>query len=103
MIANEKKATAEEIAENVAVEKASVDEENAAAKIEEIACNKIATEVKLFQKNTADDLAKAEPAVTEAMKALDSLKVKELGEAKTMSKPPAGVDDVFAAVSEECS
>ena len=103
VIANEKKATAEEIAENVAVEKASVDEENAAAKIEEIACNKIATEVKLFQKNTADDLAKAEPAVTEAMKALDSLKVKELGEAKTMSKPPAGVDDVFAAVSEECS
>ena len=32
------------------------------------------------------------------MKALDSLNVKELGEAKTMSKPPAGVDDVFAAV-----
>ena len=37
-------------------------------------------------------------AVNEAMKALDSLNVKELGEAKTMSKPPAGVDDVFAAV-----
>ena len=32
------------------------------------------------------------------MKALDSLNIKELGEAKTMSKPPAGVDDVFAAV-----
>ena len=98
IVANEKKATAEEIAENVAVEKASVDEENAAAKIEEEACNKIAQEVKTFQENTAADLAKAEPAVTEAMKALDSLKVKELGEAKTMSKPPAGVDDVFAAV-----
>ena len=54
--------------------------------------------MRIFQKNTADDLAKAEPAVNEAMKALDSLKVKELGEAKTMSKPPAGVDDVFAAV-----
>ena len=35
LVANEKKASAEEIAENVAVEKATVDEENAAAQIEE--------------------------------------------------------------------
>ena len=98
VIANDKKVVAEEIAENVAVEKATVDEENAAAKIEEEQCNKIASQVRTFQQNTAEDLAKAEPAVDEAMKALDSLNIKELGEAKTMSKPPAGVDDVFAAV-----
>ena len=45
VIANDKKVVAKEIAENVAVEKATVDEENAAAKIEEEQCNKIASEV----------------------------------------------------------
>jgi dynein heavy chain len=98
VVANEAKSVAEEIAENVAVEKVGVDEENAMAKVEETKCNKIANEVRAFQKSTADDLAKAEPAVANAMKALDTLNVKELGEAKTMSKPPQGVDDVFAAV-----
>ena len=37
-------------------------------------------------------------AVEKAMAALDSLNVKDLSEAKTMSKPPKGVDDIFAAV-----
>ena len=44
------------------------------------------------------ELDKAMPAVREAMAALDTLNKKELGEAKGMAKPPAGVDDVFAAV-----
>mgnify|MGYP001422855259 CR=1 FL=1 len=52
---------AEEIAENVAVEKATVDEENAAAKIEEDKCNKIATDVGEFKASAEADLAKAEP------------------------------------------
>jgi hypothetical protein len=43
------------------------------------------------------DLAAAIPAVQRAMAALDSLDKKELGECKTMVKPPPGVDDVFAA------
>ena len=42
-------------------------------------------------------MAKAEPAVEAAMAALNTLDKKDLGEAKTMAKPPAGVDDVFAA------
>jgi len=35
--------------------------------------------------------------VEAAMAALNTLDKKDLGEAKTMAKPPAGVDDVFAA------
>jgi len=34
------------------------------------------------------------------MAALNTLDKKDLGEAKTMSKPPAGVDDVFAAMPQ---
>jgi dynein heavy chain, axonemal len=39
----------------------------------------------------------AEPMVEAAMAALNTLDKKDLGEAKTMAKPPTGVDDVFAA------
>ena len=49
------------------------------------------------QRSTAEDLAKAEPAVEAAMAALDSLDPKSLTECKGMIKPPGGVDDVFAA------
>ena len=61
IVANALKLEAEEIAENVAVEKATVDEENAAAKIEEDKCNKIATDVGEFKASAEADLAKAEP------------------------------------------
>ena len=49
------------------------------------------------RRSTAEDLAKAEPAVEAAMAALDSLDPKSLTECKGMIKPPGGVDDVFAA------
>lgn len=69
------------------------------------------------QRTTEEDLSKAEPMVSNchipfqnwmlcvfrlqkveaAMAALNTLDKKDLGEAKTMAKPPAGVDDVFAA------
>lgn len=42
-------------------------------------------------------LAAAEPALVKASAALDSLNVKDLGELKSLKKPPAGVDDVTAA------
>ena len=96
--ANEKKAVAEEIAENVSIEKATVGEETAKAEIEEEKVSVIAAEANRIAKDASEDLAKAEPAVENAMKALDSLDKKDLGEAKTMSKPPGGVDDIFAAV-----
>ena len=49
------------------------------------------------QRSTAEDLAKAEPAVEAAMAALDSLDPKSLTECKGMIKPPGGVDDIFAS------
>lgn len=39
-----------------------------------------------------------EPALMRAMSALDSLDKRDLGNCKTMAKPPQGVDDVFGAV-----
>jgi dynein heavy chain, axonemal len=96
--ANEKKAVAEEIAENVSIEKATVGEETAKAEVEEEKVSVIAADANKIATSAAADLAMAEPAVENAMKALDSLNKKDLGEAKTMSKPPKGVDDIFAAV-----
>ena len=51
----------------------------------------------LEQKSCEEDLANAEPAVEEAMKALDTLDKKDLGACKNMLKPPPGVDDIFIA------
>jgi dynein heavy chain len=95
--AEEKKIVSEGIAEVVAREKAIVENETAKAEIEAKAANVIQTEVTIKQRDTEADLAKAEPAVAQAMAALDSLNKKDLSECKTMSKPPGGVDDVFAS------
>jgi dynein heavy chain len=43
------------------------------------------------------DLANAEPALEKAAAALDSLNKKDLGELKSLAKPPAGIDDVTGA------
>ena len=95
--AEEKKIAVEAQPEDAAGGKAIVDEEAAKADVEAAECEKIATEVTAIQKNCEEDLANAEPLVNKAMAALDTLNKKDLGECKSMSKPPAGVDDVFAA------
>ncbi|KAG2769665.1 Dynein alpha chain, flagellar outer arm [Phytophthora cactorum] len=95
--AEDKKAVASGIAEAVNKEKANVETESKKAGDEAAKCAIIQTEVTEKQRSTQEDLAKAEPAVEQAMAALDSLNKKDLGECKTMSKPPAGVDDVFSA------
>ena len=61
----------------------------------------IQTEVSAKQKSTEEDLAMAEPMVEAAMAALNTLDKKDLGEAKTMSKPPSGVDDIFDVLDME--
>jgi len=43
------------------------------------------------------DLENAEPALEKAAAALDSLNKKDLGELKSLAKPPAGIDDVTGA------
>ena len=65
--------------------------------IEAEAANEISVKVTAQAKSCAEDLAKAEPAVEEAMKALNTLNKKDLSECKSMLKPPAGVHDIFAA------
>ena len=54
-------------------------------------------EVQKKQDDAMADLALAEPAIEAAMKSLDTLDKKDLGNCKTMATPPKGVDDVFAA------
>ena len=92
-----KKKTAEGIAEVVAREKASVEEETSKAQIEKEEVARIAKEVRIKQKETEEDLAKAEPAVEAAMEALDTLDQKDLSSCKGMLKPPPKLDEVFAA------
>mgnify|MGYP006088920161 FL=1 len=50
------------------------------------------------QADAERDLEQAIPAVERAIDALNTIEVKDLQMAKTMSKPPPGVDDVFSAV-----
>jgi dynein heavy chain len=77
--------------ENVSKEKAIVEEETAKAQTKSKEVKIIQETVKEKQTSTEDDLAKAEPMVLAAMAALDTLDKKELGEAKTMAKPPQGM------------
>jgi len=95
--ADQKRTVAEGIAEVVSKEKAIVEVETAKAQIQAKEVAQIQEEVMEKQRSTEEDLSKAEPMVEAAMAALNTLDKKELGEAKTMLKPPAGVDDVFAA------
>ena len=84
-------------ATQVGKEKAFVEGETAKAEKEAALVAVIQKDVGEKQRSTAEDLAKAEPAVEAAMAALDSLDPKSLTECKGMIKPPGGVDDVFAA------
>jgi dynein heavy chain len=95
--AEKKRTIAEAIAENVAREKAVVEVETEKARIESEEVAKIQAEVSVKQRDTEDDLAKAEPAVIKAMAALDTLNKNDLVQCKTMNTPPFGVNDVFAA------
>lgn len=56
------------------------------------------TQQRHVQASCEKDLAAAEPLVAQAEAALDTLNKKDLGEAKSLKKPPAGVDDITAVV-----
>ena len=96
--ADEKGRKAAGIAETVLKEKDIVDAENAKALVEANKVANIQTEVAAQQASCAKDLEMAEPALMKAMAALDSLDKRDLGNCKTMTKPPPGVDDIFGAV-----
>ena len=94
----QKVASANVFAEQVGIEKEKVNAENAAAQVEAEKCAVIAAEVSIKQASCERDLAAAEPLVAQAEAALDTLNKKDLGEAKSLKKPPAGVDDITAVV-----
>lgn len=89
---------ADAFAEKVGVEKANASVENDAAQVEAEKCAVIAKEVGEKQSSCEADLAAAEPLVEQALKALDTLNKKDLGEAKSLKKPPQGVDDITAVI-----
>ena len=96
--AEEKRKVSEEIAQNVQREKEVVEKENDNAKVEQGKVAEIQAEVAAKQADASKDLEQAEPALMRAMAALDSLDKKDLGNCKTMAKPPPGVEDIFGAV-----
>lgn len=72
------------------VEKEKVNAENASAMVEADKCAVIAKEVSEKQASCERDLAAAEPLVAQAEAALDTLNKKDLGETKSLKKPPPG-------------
>ena len=89
---------ADEVAEVVGGEKAKVEVAASAANEEAAKTAVIAEGASKMQADCERDLAAAIPAVEKAEAALDTLNKKDLGELKSLAKPPAGVDDVTAAV-----
>jgi dynein heavy chain len=75
----------------VGAEKEKVNAENESAKVEADKCAVIAREVSEKQASCEADLAAAEPLVQQAEAALDTLNKKDLGETKSLKKPPPGV------------
>lgn len=74
----------------VGAEKEKVNAENESAKVEAEKCAVIASEVSEKQASCERDLAAAEPLVQQAEAALDTLNKKDLGETKSLKKPPPG-------------
>ncbi|KAL3663603.1 hypothetical protein V7S43_011489 [Phytophthora oleae] len=96
--AEKKKVIVEELAGRLQKDKELVENETARANVEREKCAVIQTDVSTKKADTEADLAQAQPMVDAAMAALDTLNKKDLGNCKTMAKPPAGVGDIFGAV-----
>jgi len=93
----EKKAQAEAMIPQLETEKAKATAEAETANGIASEATKKEEEVVVMKRSIEGDLAAAEPALEAAGKALDGLNKKDLGELKSLGKPPAGVDDVTAA------
>ena len=92
------KQKADEVAEIVGGEKAKVEVAAASASEEAAKTAVIAESASKMQASCEKDLEAAIPAVEKAEAALDTLNKKDLGELKSLAKPPPGVDDVTNAI-----
>uniref|UniRef100_A0A669PYI5 Dynein axonemal heavy chain 9 n=1 Tax=Phasianus colchicus TaxID=9054 RepID=A0A669PYI5_PHACC len=94
----QKNEDADKLIQVVGVETEKVSREKAAADEEEQKVALITQEVQQKQKDCEEDLAKAEPALTAAQAALNTLNKKNLTELKSFGSPPPAVSNVTAAV-----
>uniref|UniRef100_A0A8C5P182 Dynein, axonemal, heavy chain 9 n=1 Tax=Jaculus jaculus TaxID=51337 RepID=A0A8C5P182_JACJA len=94
----QKNEDADKLIEVVGVETAKVSREKAIADEEEQKVALIMLEVQHKQKDCEEDLAKAEPALTAAQDALNTLNKTNLTELKSFGSPPLAVSNVSAAV-----
>eukprot|EP00929_Paragymnodinium_shiwhaense_P077089 TRINITY_DN3967_c2_g1_i1.p1 TRINITY_DN3967_c2_g1~~TRINITY_DN3967_c2_g1_i1.p1 ORF type:complete len:3070 (-),score=1029.42 TRINITY_DN3967_c2_g1_i1:156-9119(-) len=97
VVVAEKASAADAFAEEVGREKTTVEAEGEKAAIEAANSNKIAADVAIQKASCEEDLAKAIPLVREAEAALDVLDKKDFQELKALQKPPGGVDLVLEA------
>ena len=84
--------------EIVGIETEKVSKEKATADKEKIKVNQINQEVTVKQKDCAEDLKKAEPALLAAQEALNTLNKSNLTELKAFGSPPSAVVMVTSAV-----
>ncbi|XP_061032339.1 dynein axonemal heavy chain 9 [Eubalaena glacialis] len=94
----QKNEDADKLIQAVGAETDKVSGEKAVADEEEEKVAVITLEVKQKQQDCAGDLAQAEPALTAAQAALDTLSKTNLTELKSFSSPPPAVSNVSAAV-----
>lgn len=94
----EKNEAADALIEIVGIETEKVQTEKAVADEEEMKVALIADEVSKKQKDCEEDLLKAEPALTAAQDALNTLNKANLTELKSFGSPPGAVTNVTAAV-----
>ncbi|OXB71014.1 UNVERIFIED_CONTAM: hypothetical protein H355_008665 [Colinus virginianus] len=98
VVVEEKKAEADEFAHRVGMEKAKVTAETEKANLEAQTCSEIQKRVFEQRASCEEDLAKAIPLVQQAETALNTLNKKDFQEAKSLNKPPPGVEDITTAV-----
>ncbi|XP_021937393.1 dynein beta chain, ciliary isoform X2 [Zootermopsis nevadensis] len=94
----EKNDAADALIEIVRVETEKVSTEKSLADDEEYKVGLIAEEVSKKQKDCEEDLTKAEPALSAAQEALNTLNKANLTELKSFGSPPGAVTNVTAAV-----
>ncbi|XP_062965627.1 dynein axonemal heavy chain 9 [Cynocephalus volans] len=94
----QKNEDADKLIQVVGVETDKVSREKAIADEEERKVALIMLEVQQKQKDCEDDLARAEPALTAAQAALNTLNKTNLTELKSFGSPPPAVSNVTAAV-----
>ncbi|CAK9104463.1 Dynein axonemal heavy chain 17 (Axonemal beta dynein heavy chain 17) (Axonemal dynein heavy chain-like protein 1) (Ciliary dynein heavy chain 17) (Ciliary dynein heavy chain-like protein 1) (Dynein axonemal light chain 2) [Durusdinium trenchii] len=93
----EKKAASEILMEQIGVQRADAEQKQEAAAVEQARAENASKVANEIQQDANRELAEATPAMEAAAKAVDCLDKKALTELKSLSKPPAGVDEVTKA------